>query len=137
VNQSSTTANTFIGCPSGLIVTGIQGTSNMNVYLSSGNFLQTLNYSKNTVTYVDCSSSYLVSLDANGYVAIDQFVDIDLNKIAAWVIAIIVVFSVLCFAGILLLICCCWRRRQQAIILSNTSGKELMFANNNNLTPRM
>lgn len=118
-------------------MTGIQGTSNMNVYLQNGNFLQTLNYSKNTVTYVDCSSNYLVSLDANGYVAIDQFVDIDIKKLAAWVIAIIVVFSVLCCAGILLLIYCCWRRRQQAILLNNTSGKELMFANNNNITPRM
>jgi hypothetical protein len=103
----------------------------MNVYLQNGNFLQGLNYSTNTVVSLDCSPNYLVSLDVSGNVAVNTYSNVSLSKLAAWIIAIIVVGAVLCFGGVGVLIWCCCRRRKLSLQVNlNTTGKELMVQDN-------
>lgn len=98
----------------------------MYVYLQNGNILQTLNYSRNTVASLDCSPNYLVSLDTSGYIAVNDYSNVSLSKLAAWLIAIIVVCAVLCCGGIGVLIWCCCRKRKTGLEVSlNTTGKEL------------
>ena len=122
MTASNSNPRGFTGCPTGLIVAGNANNNIINVYNSNGNFQQSLDYPKSSLLSVDCTSNYLVALDNSNNLWINGY--IDLNKLAAWIIAIIVVFSVLFCGGIALVIFCCCRRRRLVLQVSlDTTGK--------------
>lgn len=94
---------------------------------------QTLNYPMSNVISIDCSGSYLVSLDSSNYLAIDTYTTSEdiavLLKLAGWVIGIIVGAIVLIIGGIIACICCCCCRRNKGtqVMMNNSMGQELII----------
>ncbi len=100
---------------------------------------QTLTYPNNNIRSMDCSGSYMVSLDFSNYLAIDTYtttVDITaLVTLAGWVIGIIVGVVVLIVGGIIACICCCCCRRRnkgaEVMMMNNSMGQELIITSPN------
>jgi hypothetical protein len=94
--------------------------------------LQALTYPNDQILSMDCSGSYLVSLDYSNYLAIDSYTTSDdisaLLKLAGWIIGVIVGVAVLIIGGIIACICCCCcRRNSTQVMMNNSMGQELII----------
>ncbi len=82
---------------------------------------------------MDCTGSYLVTLDSSNSLAVDSYItnaDVTaLVTLAGWIIGIIIGVVVLFIAAIVICIvcCCCRRNKGTQMALNNTMGQELII----------
>ena len=101
-----------------------------NSFMSSQ---QVLNYPNSNVISMDCTGSYLVTLDSSNFLAVDSYItDADVTALvtlAGWIIGIIIGVAVLFIASIVICIvcCCCRRNKGTQLALNNTMGQELII----------
>ena len=115
------------------IVTAAYSSDAVTIWNSFMNSQQVLNYPNNNVVSMDCSGSYLVTLDSSNYLAVDTYItnaDVAaLITLAGWIIGVIIGVVVLFVAAIVIcIVCCCCRRRNKGaeLALNNSMGQELI-----------
>ncbi len=91
------------------------------MFTLNGNKVQTLTYPTNTVVSIYCSSNYLVSVDASGYLAINLLPTTNSKSIPDWGLGLLAGFS--CILGALIIV--------GIIILIRRKNKNKQITNKN------